>query len=102
MSLHEKIDVLESKISWLEKENLMLKSMLKEKANFGNKMTQIVSEMDELLEKKKLEIESLNNQLLARPKIEELNDFSIDLEGLDPQIGFLEHQKQVKMKKRTI
>ena len=53
MSLHEKIELLESRISRLENENLILKSMLKEQTNFGNKMTQIVSEMDELLEKKK-------------------------------------------------
>jgi len=76
--------------------------MLKQQENFGNKMTQIVSEMDELLEKKKLEIESLNNQLLVKPNIEQLNDFSIDLEGSEPQIGFLEYQKQVKMKKERL
>ena len=102
MLAQEKIALLESKITRLENENLILKSMLKQQANFGNKMTQIVSEMDELLEKKKLEIESLTNQLLAKPDIEKLNDFSIDLEGLEPQIGFLEHQKQVKMKKERL
>ena len=102
MSLQEKIELLESQITRLENENLVLKSMLKQQANFGNKMTQIVSEMDELLEKKKLEIESLNNQLLVKPNIEQLNDFSIDLEGSEPQIGFLEYQKQVKMKKERL
>ena len=102
MSAQDKIALLESKITRLENENHTLKSMLKQQTNFGNKMTQIVSEMDELLEKKKIEIESLNNQLLAKPKIEELNDFSIDLEGLEPQTGFLEHQKQVKMKKERL
>ena len=102
MSSQEKIALLESKITRLENENLALKSKLKEQKNFGNKMTQIVSEMDELLEKKKIEIESLNNQLFAQPKIEELNDFSIDLEGLESSIGFLEHQKQVKMKKERL
>ena len=102
MSAQEKTALLESKITRLENENHSLKSMLKQQENFGNKMAQIVSEMDELLEKKKMEIESLNNQLLAQPKIEELNDFSIDLEGLEPQIGFLEHQKQVKMKKERL
>ena len=102
MSLQEKIELLESRITRLENENLMLKSMLKEQTNFGNKMTQIVSDMDELLEKKKQEIESLTNQLLATPKIEQLNDFSIDLGGSEPQIGFLEYQKQVKMKKERL
>ena len=102
LSAQEKIELLESKVAQLENENLTLKSMLKQQANFGNKMTQIVSEMDELLEKKKLEIESLTNQLLAKPSIEKLNDFSIDLEGLESPIGFLEHQKQVKMKKERL
>ena len=102
MSAQEKIALLESKITRLENENHSLKSMLKQQENFGNKMTQIVSEMDELLEKKKLEIESLTNQLLAKPSIEKLNDFSIDLEGLESSIGFLEHQKQVKMKKERL
>ena len=101
-SAHEKIELLESKITRLQDENLVLKSMLKEKTNFGNKMTQIVSEMDKLLEKKNLEIESLINQLLPKPNIEKLNDFSIELEGLESQIGFLEHQKQVKMKKERL
>ena len=102
MSAQEKIAILESKITRLENENHTLKSMLKQQENFGNKMTQIVSEMDELLEKKKIEIESLNNQLLAKPSIEQLNDFSIDLGGLEPQRGFLELQKQVKMKKERL
>ena len=102
MSLQEKIELLESKITLLENENLILKSVLKQQANFGNKMTQIVSEMDELLEKKKLEIESLAKKLLAEPSIEQVNDFSIDLEGSEPRIGFLELQKQVKMKKERL
>ena len=54
-------------------------------------MTEIVSEMDELLEKKKLEIESLTNQLLVKP--------SIDLANPISQIGFSEHQKRMKMEK---
>ena len=102
MSLQEKIEVLESRITQLENENHILKSMLKQQANFGNKMTQIVSEMDDLLEKKKLEIESLAKKLLAEPSIEQVNDFSINLEGSEPQIGFLELQKQVKMKKEIL
>ena len=102
MSLQEKIELLESQITRLENENLVLKSMLKQQANFGNKMTQIVSEMDELLEKKKLEIESLSYQLLAQPSIEQVNDFSIDLGGSEPQREFLEYQKQVKVKKERL
>ena len=102
MSTQDKIALLESKITRLENENLILKSMLKEQTNFGNKMTKIASEMDELLGMKKLEMESLTNQLFAKPDIEELNDFSIDLEGLESSIGFLEHQKQVKMKKERL
>jgi len=102
LSAQEKIELLESKVAQLENENLTLKSMLKQQANFGNKMTQIVSEMDELLGKKKLEIESLTNQLLAKPNIEQLNDFSIDLGGSESQRGFLEYQKEVKMKKERL
>ena len=79
MSDQEKIKLLESRITVLENENLLLKSMWKQQTLFGNKMTQIVSEMDELLEKKKLEIETLANQLRAKPSLENLNDFSIDL-----------------------
>ena len=55
--------------------------------------------MDELLEKKKQKIKSLTNQLLAKSN---LNDFSIDLESSTSQIGFLEIQKQVKMKKERL
>ena len=100
MSAQEKIAFLESRITQLENENLTLKSMLKQQANFGNKMTQIISEMDELLGKKKLEIESLTNQLLVKPNINKMTDFSIDLGESEPQLGFLEYQKQLKLKKR--
>ena len=51
MSKQEKIEQLETRITELENENLFLKSMLKQQAVFGNKITEIVSEMDELLEK---------------------------------------------------
>ena len=53
MLAEEKIESLEKRISVLENENLLLKSMWKEQVGFGIKMTNIVSEMDELLEKKK-------------------------------------------------
>ena len=102
MSAQDKIEQLEAKITRLENENRSLKSMLNQQAHFGNKMTQIVSEMDELLEKKKLEIQSLTNQLLAKPNIEQLNDFSIDLGAPISPIGFLEHQRQVETKKERL
>ena len=95
----EKIEMLESRVIALENENTALKSLLGKQVIFGNKMTQIVSEMDDLLEKKKQEIESLSNQLLEKSN---LNDFSIDLEGSTSQIGFLERQRQVKMEKERL
>ena len=95
----QKIELLESKIAVLENENANLKSLLQNQIVFGKRMTEIVSEMDELLEKKKLEIESLTNQLRTKPNIENLDDFSIDLSTSRSQIGFLEHQKYVKMEK---
>ena len=104
MSKHEKIKLLESRIIELENENLTLKSLLKQQAVFGNKITQIVSEMDELLEKKKLEIQSLTNQLLAKSTSENVNDFTIDFvtESVsETKISFLELEGQVKLKKRN-
>ena len=111
MTAQEKIKFLESRVETLENENAILKSMLKKQTLFGNKMTGIVSEMDELLGKKKLEIESLTNQLLAKSNIESLDDFSIDLESQvmiksnnfgANSVSFLEHQKQVKMNKERL
>ena len=61
MTSQEKIEFLESRISELESENLYLKSMLNQQVIFGNQITGIVSEMDDLLEKKKLEIEALTS-----------------------------------------
>ena len=91
MSQQEKILALESKVTALENENANLKSLLTKQIVFGKRMTEIVSEMDELLEKKKLEIESLTNQLFVKP--------SIDLANPISQIGFSEHQKRMKMEK---
>ena len=105
MSKHEKIKLLESRIIELENENLTLKSMLKQQAVFGNKITQIVSEMDELLEKKKLENQSLTNQLLAKSTSENVNDFTIDFvtESVsETQISVLELEGQVKLKKEML
>ena len=99
MSHQEKIEILESRVIALENENTALKSLLGKQVIFGNKMTEIVSEMDELLEKKKQQIELLNNQLLEKSNF---NDFSIDLESSTSQIGFLERQRQVKMEKERL
>ena len=97
MSGREKIERLESRITELENENLILKSMLKQQAVFGNKITEIVSKMDEILEKKKLEIESLTNQLLGKSTNETVNDFAIDLVPAmvsESQVSFLEVQER--------
>ena len=104
-----------SPIVALEHENETLKAMWKKQALFGNKMTQIVSEMDDLLTKKKVEIESLTSQLEAKstanhpsspnlvPKSDNYSDFSIDIQSQTTvetrsQIGFLEHENQLKIK----
>ena len=110
MAAQIKIEMLESRVTALENENRLLKSMLENEKLFGNKMTEIVSGMDELLEKIKLEITSLTNQLLVKSKKNDdnveisgdLNDFNIDLEAAKmveskSPINFLEHQEKVKM-----
>ena len=105
MSGREKIERLESRITELENENLILKSMLKQQAVFGNKITEIVSKMDEILEKKKLEIESLTNQLLGKSTNETVNDFAIDLVPAmvsESQVSFLEVQERIKLKKEIL
>ena len=55
--------------------------MLKQQATFGHKITVIVADMDELLEKKRLEIDALTKQPLAKPSAvkNESADFSVDL-----------------------
>ena len=93
MSKQEKIEQLETRITEVENENLFLKSMLKQQAVFGNKITEIVSEMDELLEKKKMEIESLTNRLHAKSTNGTVNDFAIDLVpeiDSESQVSYLE------------
>ena len=102
MSDQSKIENLEKRIQFLENENSLLKSMLKQQITFGHKITVIVAEMDELLEKKKLEIDALNKQLLTPPsttKIEPLEDFSVDLESEGCQVGFLEIEKWREIRK---
>ena len=84
MTDNDKIRTLEERIQFLEAENSQLKSMLKQQIVFGNKITAIVAEMDELLEKRKLKIESLNNQLFAGQPLmtsenDAIQDFSLEL-----------------------
>ena len=104
--ISEEIGFLKSRVQFLENENSLLKSMLKQQATFGNKMTVIVAKMDELLVKRKTEIESLANQLLARPppvapiKTED-GEFSIDPVTSTSEIGFLEVQKYRRMLKES-
>ena len=102
----KKIDFLEAKIERLENENRDLKSALQKQVDFGNQMTELIAEMDFLLGKKKLEIESLTNQLLVsapdsifEPDSEILVDsFSLDLETPVEKVGFMELQKERKRK----
>ena len=63
----KEIEFLEAKIVRLETENRHLKSRLEIQTDFGNKMTELIGEMDLLLNKKKSEIESLTSQLLIPP-----------------------------------
>ena len=105
MSDQSKIEILEKKIHFLEKENSVLKSMLKQQVTFGYEITVVVAEMDQLLEKKKLEIDALAKQLLAQPpakKIELMEDFSVDLGSEDLRVGFLEIQKLREIRKKEI
>ena len=89
MTAKIKIEVLKKRVAALENENRLLKSLLKEQVSFGNRMTEILAEIDELLGEKSREIESLTNQLLAKPNLtdvkiempENLNDFTMDLEA---------------------
>jgi len=102
MSEQSEIEILEKKIQFLENENSLLKSMLKQQITFGHKITVIVADMDELLEKKKLEIDELTKQLLTKPsatKIELLEDFSVDLGSEGCQVGFLEIEKWCEIRK---
>ena len=100
MSHMSKIEILECRVQNLENENSLLKSMLKQQANFGNKITAIVAEMDELLMKKKTEIESLTNQLLARQPAK-IEDFTVEVGTSRSEISFLELQKCRKIIKES-
>ena len=95
----KEIEFLEAKIVRLETENRHLKSRLEIQTDFGNKMTELIGEMDLLLNKKKSEIESLTSQLLIPPidsRNEVSSDFRIELEVNEQKIGLLEIQKQSK------
>ena len=101
MSRQDKIELLEARIVVLENENCQLKSMLRKQMHFGSRMTEMIAEMDELLEKKKLEIESLTHQLLIAPpdsKKEDIDDFCIDLDPPVRTVGFLEIKRQARLK----
>ena len=94
-------------ISWkknqfLENENSVLKSMLKQQATFGHNKAVIAAEMNEQLEKKRLEIDALTKQPLAKPSAvkNESADFSVDLGSKGWRVGFLEIQKWREIKKR--
>ena len=79
--------------------------MLKQQATFGHKITVIVAEMDELLEKKKSEIDALTKQLLAQPsavKNEPAEDFRVDLGFEGWRVGFLEIQKLREIQEKEI
>ena len=90
------IEFLKEKIILVENENRQLKSMLEKQVNFGNRMTEMIAGMDELLESKKSKIESLTQQLAT--KMEDIDDFCLDLDSPVRPVGFLELQKQAKIK----
>ena len=99
MDYNNNIEFLKAKIVLLENENRQLKSMLEKQVNFGNRMTEMISEMDELLEAKKSKIESLTQQLAnLSTKIDDIDDFCIDFDSPVRPVGFLELQKQAKTK----
>ena len=105
----KRIDFLEAKIERLENENRDLKSALHKQVDFGNRMTELIAEMDFLLGKKKLEIESLTNQLLcsspdARSEADSnivVDSFCLDLETPAQKMGFLELQKTRNQRKEN-
>ena len=102
----DKIRTLEERIQFLEAENSQLKCMVKQQVVFGNKITAIVAEMDELLEKRKLEIETLTNQLLAGQPLmtsenDAIQDFSLEL-NTHTQVGYLEIQKAREIQKQAL
>ena len=77
MSGQSEID-LKQRNEFLENENSLLRSMLNQQATLGHRMTEIVAEMEKLLEKKKSEIESLTDQLHA-PQPSLANDSNFQL-----------------------
>ena len=80
----------------LQAQNELLKKMLKQATLSSCRFVEMLAEMDELLEKKKLEIDALTKQLLTQPpatKIKPMEDFSVNLGSEDLRVGFLEIQK---------
>lgn len=74
MTNKNRIEFLEAKILALENENQHLKSLYKQQVMFGIKMTEMIAEMDSLLEKKKTEIESLSRRLFIPPPCSKLSE----------------------------
>ena len=74
MTNKNKIEFLEAKIVALENENQHLKSLYMQQVKFGIKMTEMIAEMDSLLEKKKTEIESLSRRLFTPPPCSKLTE----------------------------
>ena len=70
-----------NKIALLEAEVRSLKALLLRQMLFGNKMTEIVAKMDQLLTRKTLENENLAKQLLVANQEVKLDNFLIDLES---------------------
>ena len=75
----KEIESLEAKNARLEAENRRLKSALEKQTDFGNKMTELCAKMDLLLNKKKSEVNEVNEQ----------------------NNGLLEIQKQSKIEEKT-
>ena len=75
----KEIESLEAKNARLEAENRRLKSALEKQTDFGNKMTELCAKMNLLLNKKKSEVNEVNEQ----------------------NNGLLEIQKQSKIEEKT-
>jgi len=94
MNEEAKIEHLEEKLLWFEKENRALRAMLKSQFIFGQKIVEIVAKMDCQLDEKKKKIETLelncsmlnesintlgHSLALARAGLDEKNDLLDDI-----------------------
>merc|ERR1711911_26074 len=89
-----KIEFLEAKIVALENENQHLKSLYMQQVMFGIKMTELIAEMDSLLEKKKTEIESLSRRLFIPPPCSKLTE--------EIQDNLLQEIKEKEVQKKNL